>query len=516
MTDTIELVLILPEILLALLGVLVLMTDLFYLRRRYDEAGRSSGLGYFILISLVVISLTSYFLGPRSPIQGLAPQFFATLLLRTSAFGGAILVDGLTQFLRVIFLLLAALVTLLSLDRGWGKHEGEYYALLVFSILGMNLMAAANELVTIYVALELTSISLYLLAALDLRRRSVEAGLKYFIFGAFSTALLLYGLSLVYGFTGTTRLPEIARSIAEAGGLEGLAMANGGGMLLGIAFLVVGFGFKLALVPFHAWAPDTYEGAPTPITALISTGSKAASFIVVVRLFQTALQATRGSANWNDPSGWSGLLAILAAVTLTVANLMALPQRNVKRLLAYSSIAHAGYMLIGVLLVSRSGLQALLYYIFAYAITNVGAFAAVIVIGRMVGGEEIEHFAGLSKRSLPIAGALTFLFFSLGGVPPLAGFFAKFWLFWATFEAGPGLYWLAVLGLVNTIIAFFYYLRVLKAVWFEQPAEDKPVAVGDAVSVVLIATTLLVVAMGIVPHLVLRFLEAAVRVIFPL
>jgi len=308
---------------------------------------------------------------------------------------------------------------------------------------------------------------------------------------------------------------------AHAGGILGMTLGQLGERWLGfngsgvvwIALLVAGFGFKLALVPFHGWAPDVYEGAPTPITALVSTGSKAASFVVVARVFQVALAGAGGDAQWAKWQGWRGLLALVAVVTFTAANLMALPQRNVKRLLAYSSIAHAGYMLIAVLLGSYQGYQALFYYLFAYVLTNVGAFAAVIAISRHVGGEEIERFAGLSKRSLPLAGGLTILFFSLGGIPPLAGFFAKFWLFYGTFKEG--LYWLATVALVNTIIAFYYYLRVLKAVWFDPPAEDRPVATSDAVSVTLLVTSVLVIAIGVVPNWVLRLLEGAVRVLFP-
>ena len=515
MIDPMDLLLILPEILLALLGLVVLGVDLFYLRRRKpDGAERSNTLGYIILFSVLGVALVNLLVGRSWLLQRISPQLFAELSLRTSAFGGAFRADGITQFFRVVFSLAAALVVLLSLDRDWGGHEGEYYSLLILSTLGMSLMAGAGELVTIYVALELTSISLYLLAAFDFRRRSIEAGLKYFLFGAFSSGILLYGLSLVYGFTGETSLQGIADAIRLlGGGLGGMSQPAGRGLLLGIALLVAGFGFKLALVPFHAWAPDVYEGAPTPITALISTGSKAASFVVVARIFQVALAGAAGNAQWAKWQGWSGLLALVAVVTFTTANLMALPQRNVKRLLAYSSIAHAGYMLIAVVLGSQEGFQALFYYLFAYVVTNVGAFAAVIAISRHVGGEEIERFAGLSKRSLPLAGALTILLFSLGGIPPLAGFFAKFWLFYATFKAE--LYWLAVAGLVNTIVAFYYYLRVLRAVWFDPPAEDTPVVAGDAVSVVLLVTSFLVIAIGILPHWVLRLLEGAVRALLP-
>ncbi len=514
MIDAVDLLKILPEILLALLGLGILGVDLFYLRRRAEGASRSSFLGYATLVALVVVSLASLLFGPQSPpwFQSLMPKLFANLMQGEPAFGGFFLWDGITQFFRVIFLLAAALVLLLSLDRGWGKHEGEYYALLVLALLGMSLMTAAGELITIYVALELTSISLYLLAAFDFRRRSIEAGLKYFLYGSFATALLLYGLSLVYGFAGTTQLTGIAAAIKQWGGLPGL-FQSGQGLLLGIAFMVAGLGFKLALVPFHAWTPDVYEGAPTPIAAFISTGSKAASFVVVIRIFQVALRDAAGNAAWGTWEGWTSLLALLAVVTFTAANLMALPQKNVKRLLAYSSIAHAGYMLIGVLLLSPAGAQALFYYLFAYVLTNVGAFATVVVVSRAVGGEELRHFSGLSKRSLPLAGALTILFFSLGGVPPLAGFFAKFWLFMATFEQG--LIWLAVAGLVNTIVAFYYYLRVLKAVWFEAPAEDTPIVTSDAVSVVLLATTVLITAGGIVPGIVLPILRGAVGVLFP-
>jgi proton-translocating NADH-quinone oxidoreductase chain N len=517
-----DLLLILPEVVLAVLGIVILGVDLFYLRRKKDDgAARSNWLGYFTLVALLIVSLTSWLWGPRSLLQGFKPleQTFASIISRLQegggVFGGVFYVDGITQFFRVIFLLVAALVLLLSLDRKWGEHEGEYYALLVFAVLGMTLMAGAAELVTIYIALELTSISLYILAAMDLRRRSIEAGLKYFLFGAFSSALLLYGLSLLYGFAGTTHLDGIATAVALASGgtLEGILQPANSGLLLGIVFLVAGFGFKLALVPFHSWTPDVYEGAPTPITAFISTGSKAASFVVFLRVMLLALPGAAGHPGTGDMGGWGGLLAVLAVVTFTVANLMALSQKNVKRLLAYSSIAHAGYMLIGVLLNSREGTQALFYYLAAYVLTNVGAFATVIAVSRAVGGEEIKDFAGLSKRNLPLAGALSVLFLSLGGLPPLAGFFAKFWLFWATWQEG--LIWLVVVALLNTLISFFYYLRVLKAVWFEQPADDKPVVISDAVSVTLIATTGLIILIGVLPQLALQFLEGAVSVLFP-
>lgn len=522
MIEGTDLLLILPEVVLAVLGLVILGVDLFYLRRKKaDGVARSNWLGYFTLVALLVVSLTSWLWGPRSLLQnvGSLAETFTTILIRLqeggSVFGGVLYVDGITQFFRVVFLLVAALVLLLSLDRKWGEHEGEYYALLVFAVLGMTLMAGAAELVTVYVALELTSIALYLLASLDFRRRSAEAGLKYFLFGAFSSALLLYGLSLLYGFTGTTRLAGIASAIALASGgtLEGVFQPANSGLLLGIVFLVAGFGFKLALVPFHSWTPDVYEGAPTPITAFISTGSKAASFVVFLRVMLLALPGVAGNPGQGEMWGWAGLLAILAAVTFTVANLMALPQKNVKRLLAYSSIAHAGYMLIGILLNSRAGTQALFYYLAAYVLTNVGAFAAVIAVSRAVGGEELQDFAGLSKRNLPLAGALSVLLLSLGGLPPLAGFVGKFWLFWATWEKG--LYWLVAIGLLNTLVSFFYYLRVLKAVWFEPPADDKPVVTSDAISVTLIATTLLVIVIGLLPQVAMQFLESAVSVFFP-
>ncbi len=542
MVDGIDLLLILPEIVLVLAGLAILGVDLFYLRRKRGMAGeaRSSFLGYFALGGLLVASGMSALWGPGSLLQGVGPlqKLFAGIIGRVQQggdlFGGALRMDGLTQFFRVVFLLVAALVLLLSLDRKWGDHEGEYYALLVFAVLGMILMAGAVELVTIYVALELTSVSLYILAALDFRRRSAEAGLKYFLFGAFSSAILLYGLSLVYGMAGTTTLSGIARAVALAGGLPGMLTPDGSGLLLGLIFLVAGFGFKLALVPFHAWTPDVYEGAPTPIAAFISTGSKAASFLVFLRVLRLGLVDVAGSATLDSylaralrgifggaagPSapvrveGWVGILAVLAFITFTAANLMALPQKNVKRLLAYSSIAHAGYMLIGVLLNSRAGTQALFYYLVAYLLTNMGAFATVVAVSRAVGGEEIKDFAGLSKRSLPLAGALSILFLSLGGLPPLAGFFAKFWLFWSAFEQN--MVWLAVAALINTIIAFYYYLRVLRAVWFDAPADDKPVAVSDFVSTVLVVTSVLVIVIGLLPQFALNVLERAVSVLFP-
>lgn len=508
MTDALDLLFILPEIVLALVGLVILAVDLFYLRRRADARGRSTFLGYFALIALVVVSLSSYLFGPNSLLQGLWPRLFADMLGRQAAFGSMFLMDGIAQVFRVVFLLVAGLVLLLSLEREWGRHEGEYYALLVFAVLGMILMTSAGELITLYVALELTSICLYVLTAMDFRRRSVEAGLKYFLFGAFSSAIMLYGLSLVYGFAGTTTLAGVAGVLGRYDPAE-LLSSEGRGLLLGVVFLVAGFGFKLALVPFHAWAPDAYEGAPTPITAFISTGSKAASFIVVVRVFQQFLPQAAGSAGWLQWQGWAALLGFLAVLTFTAANLMALPQQNLKRLLAYSSIAHAGYMLIGLVLNSAEGSYALFYYLMAYVVTNLGAFAAVIAVIRAVGGEEIKDFAGLSKRSLPLAGALTVLFLSLGGLPPLAGFYAKFSLFYAAF-AQEGTRWLAIAGLINTVIAFYYYLRVLKAVWFDPPPAETAVVAGESVLVALWVTTVLVLLLGLVPFVLDPLLRGAV------
>ena len=320
------------------------------------------------------------------------------------------------------------------------------------SVLGMGLMGAAINLVTLYLALETAGIALYLLAGyLRETPRSAEAGLKYFLFGVFSSTVMLYGMSLLYGLTGEIGYGGIARSL---GTLPTPAV------MAALLLVLVGFGFKVSAVPFHFWTPDVYEGAPTPITAFISVASKAAGFAVLIRAM------VQGN--------WVALIAALAFVTMTVGNLLAIPQRNLKRLLAYSSIAQAGYILIGVAAASPLGIAASIFYLGIYTLTNIAAFAVAVIMTNVTGSEEIRDLAGLSRRSPGLALAMLAALLSLGGIPPLVGFFAKLFVFAAAIESG--LLWLAVAGVLNAMVAFYYYIMVARAMYVDRsPEEGKPI-----------------------------------------
>lgn len=371
-----------------------------------------------------------------------------------STFSGAFSVDGFAVYFKLL-LLIATFLVLLAAGRFFEqaeRHQSESIALVLLSTAALMLLVSATELITLYVSLEMSSLAIAFLAAwLKRDARSTEAGLKFFLLNALSSAVLLYGIALLYGLTGHTRLDLIA------GELAGQPSAA---LLLAISLLLAGFGFKISAVPFQMWTPDVYEGAPTPITAYLSVASKAAGFAVAVRVFQTALPTAQAD--------WMTLIAILAAVTMTVGNVVAMVQGNMKRMLAYSSIAQAGYVLVGVAAGNEQGLAAVLFYLAAYTATNLGAFIAVIeIIGRL-GSERIEDFAGLHQRAPWLAFALAISLLSLAGLPPLAGFFAKIYVFWAAI--GAGLAWLVLLGVVNSAISLYYYARVIHHMYMVEPA----------------------------------------------
>jgi NADH-quinone oxidoreductase subunit N len=351
----------------------------------------------------------------------------------------------------------------------------------------MSLMSAAADLIMVFLALETTSISLYVLAGfLRNSQRSTEAGLKYYLFGSFTAGLFLYGLSLVYGFAGTTNLYSLSGALGK--------VLNSGptgafSLILTLLLILAGFAFKIAAVPFHFWTPDVYEGAPTPVTAFISTASKAASFALLVRVFGVMWPAEAALF-------WTGLLAAIAAVTMTLGNVLALVQHNLKRLLAYSSIAHAGYTLIGVVALTRSGngAAAVAFYMFMYVMTNIAAFTVVIIVSNALGSDEIKDLAGLSRRSPYLALAMVIALLSLSGVPPLAGFFGKFFLFAAAVEAG--YVWLAILGVLNAIVALYYYLTVIKVMYVDVTDDVRPISAAHAYTAVLFITCAGILIMG--------------------
>ncbi len=343
------------------------------------------------------------------------------------------------------------------------KLKGEYYALLLAITFGMFLMASSTNLLMIFISLETVSLTSYILAGfLTHSPRSSEAAFKYITYGAVASGTMLFGLSMLFGMAGTGDLTQISSQIAAvlaSGGVSSL------GVLIAITFVLAGIGYKIASVPFHMWSPDVYEGAPIPITAFLSVASKAAGFALFLRFFHTGF----GTPEIMQSIDWRLLLAIVSALTMTVGNLAALPQQNVKRLLAYSSIAHGGYLLMGAVLLTPEGLAAILFYLIVYLFMNLGAFYVVVLIANEAGSEMIDGYRGLATRAPLVAGAMAIFLFSLTGIPPLAGFFGKWVLFYAVI--GEGLYWLAFVGLLNSVVSLYYYARIVKAMYFET-AED--------------------------------------------
>ncbi len=471
-----------PEIVLAGVLVVVLVADLVFERDKWILASLS-GIG--VLAALV-------------PVLTLALDGTDRAM-----FGGAYVVDDFALVMKALFLITGYVVILLSTNyiAEGDYHEGEYYVLLLSSLLGMLVMASARDLISIFVALELLSLPAYMLAAW--RKRDLkgnEAGLKYYLMGVFASAVLLYGMSLIYGVTGTTLLADIGPQLGEAGSSTPI-------VTLGILFVIVGFGFKVSAVPFHTWAPDTYEGAPTPIASFLAVASKAAGFVALLSLLFVAFP---GRTDVVEPAMW-----ILAALTMTVGNLIALRQTNVVRLLAYSSVAQAGFMLAPLAVIGDAGkdtLTAVVVYILVYAAMNLGAFAVVIAVARRTGSGEIESFRGLFDYSPALAVVMTMFLFALAGIPPLGGWVAKFVVFRALLSAGT--FWgaaLAVVAAVNSVIALFYYANVARQMWF-QPApegETTPIKVPVAVTAALGIAVLGTLAFGVFPSLVTHFGDVA-------
>ena len=384
-----------------------------------------------------------------------------------TAFGGTFSLDKYSVFFYYLFAAITATVVLASID--WVNHEGrgqgEYYALVLTVCSGLMFLSAARDLITIFLALELSSIPQYILAGWGKDQRSSEAGIKYLLLGAIASALLLYGMALLYGVTGTTLLPEIA-SVVRTGGDTNRAV-----FVLSMALLIAGFGFKMAIVPFQMWVPDVYQGAPTPVAAFLSVGSKAAGFAVVTRIFFEAFGADVLSNDWRN------IFAVLAALTMTVGNLMAIVQTDIKRMLGYSSVAQAGTFLIGLAAISAAGsdrftlgASSVLLFLAAYAFTNLGAFIAIIAISQKTGSDQISDYAGMWKRAPFLSLGLAFCLVSLTGIPPTVGFWAKMYIFNAGIHAG--LAWLVIIGVLNSVISAYYYLGVARQMFVGEPGGD--------------------------------------------
>jgi len=477
-----------PELVLLATGLLVLILDLVF----YREGGRQVWL-------------------PLVAVAGLIGALVATSLLwgtQESLLSGMLAVDSFALFFQVVAGLATLLIILASWDYFKGKtpFEGEFYGLLVLVTLAVTLAAASTDLIMVYLSMEFLSIGSYILVGyLRDDPKSSEGAIKYFLYGAIASGIMLYGMALVYGVTGTTNLAAIAETLAS-GQLTGDFLWL---VIPALVMLLAGFGFKIALVPFHHWSPDAYEGAPTPVTAFLSVGPKAAGFAILVRVFLVAFPSFQVD--------WVAVLAGISMITMTLGNVVALKQKNIKRMLAYSSIAQAGYILIGFASVALdspsvfNGVNGVLLYLLGYLFTNVGVFVAVIAFENSTGSNEISDYAGLVKRSPWLAGTLFVLLLSLTGIPPTAGFIGKFFVFAAAINVQ--FYVLALVGIVNSVVAAFYYLNVVRYMFFLPAEQESKVKVSPPLAVALGIATAVTLLIGLYPQPFIDFATHSVRLL---
>jgi len=497
--------LLLPLLIVVATGLVVLLVDAFFSRSRAALAWLAAG-GLMVAAGAALGQWLTWN-GGWAIWRVFTGELVAAERDPELGFNGMVAFDKYSLFFTLLFCLVGVLTIMLS-DGYLQRHRmktGEFYALLLFVISGMIGMALANDLIALFVAFELMSLPTYVLAGSLLQdRRSGEAALKYFVNGAFASAILLFGLALLYGLTGSTTYQAIGEQLARIDVGDGLS-------ILALVMICTGFGFKVAAVPLHGWAPDVYEGAPTPVTAFMSVGIKAGAFAGVVRLFDVAL-----SPGWEV---WSTVLIVLAVLSMIVGNVLALPQRNLKRMLAYSSIAHAGYLLLGVIAIGEDGLQqassAVLFYLVAYAFMNLGAFGVLVLIrNRRPFAYTLDEIAGLGRSMPVLALAMTVFMLSLTGVPPMAGFWGKFYLFTALVDAH--LTWLAIVAVIMSTVSAFYYLRVVWYLFFREPegavVELEPSEAGATWAVTLSALGVLLV--GLYPEPLIRFAQEAIKGIF--
>lgn len=472
----------LPEFIVAATGAVVLIADLLWLHPMDRPPSSRPLLAYLAITGLVAAGAASLGLAGR----------------QTTLFEGIIVLDPLSTFFRLLFLAIGIVVLLLSIDRlpSFSRWSAEFYTLIVWCTLGHMILAEAGELFTVFLALQLTSLPLIVLIGFAKRDAlSGEAAIKYLLLVLVSTAVLLYGMSLVYGALGTSTIAEIAQRLSSAPELTPVVS-------LGLVLLLTGFAFKITAVPFQFWVPDVYEGAPTPVTAFLSVGSKFAGFALALRIIVTGLQIELD---------WHLVFGVLAALSMTLGNLGAIQQTNIKRMLAYSGIAQAGYLLVGLAALSEQGIAALLFYTVAYGLANLLAFAVVIAFADASGSHEIADYDGLSRRSPLAALALAIALLSLGGLPLMAGFMAKFYVF--LFAAQAGLVWLVAIGVLNGVIALYYYLRV---VWHMYVAEkDAPaVTLSPRTGAAMALCVTGVFALGLYPEPLFVAATAAARALF--
>ena len=489
-----DLYLLSPELSLSGLAMLLILLDLVVARKEYLVALAFIGLAVPMGFSI------SLWLGMPVANEGILAD--------------TLVVDKFSLFFKFLFLGVAATIVLMSADyaKKFSRFQVEYYALVLFAATGMMLLASTVELISIYIALELSALPVAALAAFLRDSRSSESGIKFLILSGISSAILLYGMVLVYGFTGSTMLVDVAAR------LGGMGLDNGQpfgsyALLAGIVLMVAGFGFKITAVPFQMWAPDVYEGSPTPVTAFLSVASKAAGFAVILRVFYIAFPIAALSIEW------SGIFAALAALSMTLGNLVAIAQNNIKRMLAYSTVAHAGYLMVGLASVAaRSpdgetaiGPSGVLFYLGGYAIMNLAAFSAVIAISSKINSDQIDDFAGMGRRAPYIAAVLAFAMISLTGVPPTVGFMVKLYIFGAAVSSN--LAWLAVVGVVNSVVSAYYYLRVVKVMYMSPPPTEESVPSGFPLRLAVLVTSAAIVFFGVYPRWLLELARTAAEVL---
>ena len=465
----------LPETILEVVSLLVLVVDLGLLRKSAQGTRMAGACALGVLgLALAILWLLGH---PQAP----------------SIADGALVATPLVAAVQIGILILTALVFLLSTNAKFSRNPGEFVAIVLLGTTGMMLVAAARDLLVIFVALELLSLSLYVLTAFaKSSAQSADAALKYYFFGGMSAAMMLFGFSYLYGITGTTNLSGIAESLGAQGVTPLLVVA--------LVLVAAGLGFKVAAAPFHLWAPDTYQGAPAPVAALIASGSKVASFAVVIALTGGFISSPAHAQS----STWMVLLVWMAAGSIVLGNLGALVQTSARRLLAYSAIAHAGYMLLGIAAHTEQSGAAVLYYALTYALTTVGAFGVIAVVERAAGSDRLDAFAGLSRRNPLLAGTMLIFLLSLAGIPPLVGFWAKFNLFAAVLRSPSASHWglsLVAMALGASAVSLYYYLQVLKRVYVVKPIETEPIPISSIDLATLLFIALTVVLLGILPGL---------------
>ncbi|KUO59008.1 MAG: NADH-quinone oxidoreductase subunit N [Gracilibacter sp. BRH_c7a] len=453
--------LITTEIALAILGLAIFTLGLIIPRSARKGLGNIALLGLIIVLGIAVYSW---------PNQG-------------ETLGGMYIVDHFSSFFKIVGLV-AAILVVFGFRRYVAANVGnylEYYSTIVFATLGMIVMISAGDFITLYLGLELMTISFIVLVAFrSFDVKSLEAGIKYLLLAGMSSAVLLYGLSLVYGATGTILFAEVAQSIIDGSG--GLLL------IIGLVMLIAGLGFKVSAAPFHMWSPDVYEGAPTSVTAFLATGSKAASFAILIRVFVGSLTGIQ--------EHWVMLVAVLAALSMLIGNLIAIPQTNIKRMLAYSSVAQAGYIMVGIVAASQSGVKGVMFYSFIYVFATMGAFTVVAAVYNKIKSDEIADYAGLAQRAPLAATVLLVCMLSMAGIPLLAGFVGKFYLFMAIVD---GYMWLVLLGLIMSMVSVYYYLRVVLVMFRDDPVDPTPLKMETSVTITLLIALGVTVFLGIYP-----------------